>query len=39
VAVGESAGQPRKEAIADVAAATGVPKRSVYDAVIAAKHP
>ena len=37
VAEREAAGQPRKEAIADVAAATGVPKRAVFDAVVAAK--
>ena len=34
----ESAGQARKEAIADVAAEVGVPKRVVFDAVVAAKH-
>ncbi len=39
VAQREAAGQARKEAIADVAAATGVPKRVVFDAVVAAKHP
>jgi 16S rRNA (cytidine1402-2'-O)-methyltransferase len=39
VALRESAGQPRKEAIADVAAAHGVPKRQVFDAVVAAKRP
>ena len=33
----EAAGQGRKEAIADVAAAAGVPKRAVFDAVVAAK--
>jgi 16S rRNA (cytidine1402-2'-O)-methyltransferase len=37
VAVREAAGQPRKEAIADVAAASRVPKRRVFDAVVAAK--
>ena len=37
VAVRENAGQPRKEAIAEVAAARGVPKRAVFDAVVAAK--
>jgi 16S rRNA (cytidine1402-2'-O)-methyltransferase len=37
VAVRESAGQPRKEAIAAVAAELGVPKRVVFDAVVAAK--
>ncbi len=34
----ESAGQPRKEAIAAVAAEVGLPKRAVFDAVVAAKH-
>ena len=34
----EAAGQPRKEAIADVARELGVPKRAVFDAVVAAKH-
>jgi 16S rRNA (cytidine1402-2'-O)-methyltransferase len=37
VAVREAAGQPRKEAIAAVAAARGVAKRLVFDAVVAAK--
>ena len=37
VAVREGAGQGRKEAIADVAAARAVPKRHVFDAVVAAK--
>lgn len=37
VAVREAAGQQRKEAIAEVAAASGVPKRVVFDAVVAAK--
>ncbi len=37
VAAREAAGQPRKEAIADVAAARGVPKRAVFDAVVTAK--
>ena len=37
VAGREAAGQPRKEAIAAVAAAGGVPKRVVFDAVVAAK--
>ena len=37
VALREEAGQSRKEAIAAVAAATGVPKRAVFDAVVAAK--
>jgi 16S rRNA (cytidine1402-2'-O)-methyltransferase len=34
----ESAGQPRKEAIAAVAAEAGLPKRVVFDAVVSAKH-
>ena len=34
----EAAGQPRKEAIAEVARERGVPKRAVFDAVVAAKH-
>lgn len=37
VAAREAAGQPRKEAIAEVAKQRGVPKRDVFDAVIAAK--
>ncbi len=37
VAGREAAGEPRKEAIAAVATATGVPKRAVFDAVVAAK--
>ncbi|MEU0933468.1 MULTISPECIES: 16S rRNA (cytidine(1402)-2'-O)-methyltransferase [unclassified Embleya] len=37
VAGREAAGQPRKEAIAAVAAEVGVPKRVVFDAVVAAK--
>jgi 16S rRNA (cytidine1402-2'-O)-methyltransferase len=37
VAEREAAGQARKEAIADVARARGVPKRVVFDAVVAAK--
>ncbi len=37
VAVREAAGEPRKEAIAGVARETGVPRREVYDAVVAAK--
>jgi 16S rRNA (cytidine1402-2'-O)-methyltransferase len=37
VADREQAGEPRKAAIAAVAAEVGVPKRRVYDAVIAAK--
>ncbi|MEZ0091294.1 16S rRNA (cytidine(1402)-2'-O)-methyltransferase [Streptacidiphilus sp. EB129] len=38
VAVREEAGERRKEAIAAVAAETGVPKREVFDAVVAAKN-
>ncbi|MHA6762507.1 16S rRNA (cytidine(1402)-2'-O)-methyltransferase [Streptacidiphilus sp. PAMC 29251] len=38
VAVREEAGERRKEAIAEVAAETGVPKRAVFDAVVAAKN-
>jgi 16S rRNA (cytidine1402-2'-O)-methyltransferase len=38
VAEREAAGEPRKEAIAAVAVAHGVPKRQVFDAVVAAKH-
>ncbi len=34
VAIRESAGQPRKEAIAEVARSRGVPKRAVFDAVV-----
>jgi 16S rRNA (cytidine1402-2'-O)-methyltransferase len=37
VATREEAGQPRKEAIAAVALAHAVPKRTVFDAVVAAK--
>jgi 16S rRNA (cytidine1402-2'-O)-methyltransferase len=37
VAVREEAGQRRKEAIAAVAAEAGLPKREVFDAVVAAK--
>ncbi|MBW1604435.1 16S rRNA (cytidine(1402)-2'-O)-methyltransferase [Streptomyces sp. JJ66] len=37
VAEREEAGQPRKEAIAEVARTAGVPKRTVFDAVVAAK--
>jgi 16S rRNA (cytidine1402-2'-O)-methyltransferase len=37
VAVRESAGEPRKVAIAAVAVEAGVPKREVFDAVVAAK--
>ncbi|MFJ3232479.1 16S rRNA (cytidine(1402)-2'-O)-methyltransferase [Streptomyces sp. NPDC086787] len=38
VQVREEAGERRKEAIAAVAAEAGVPKREVFDAVVAAKH-
>ncbi|MFI0895965.1 16S rRNA (cytidine(1402)-2'-O)-methyltransferase [Streptomyces sp. NPDC020983] len=38
VAAREAAGEARKAAIAAVAAQTGVPKRDVFDAVVAAKH-
>jgi 16S rRNA (cytidine1402-2'-O)-methyltransferase len=37
VAAREAAGEHRKEAIAAVAAQTGLPKRAVFDAVVAAK--
>jgi 16S rRNA (cytidine1402-2'-O)-methyltransferase len=37
VAAREAAGSTRKDAIADVARAHDVPKRAVYDAVLAAK--
>jgi 16S rRNA (cytidine1402-2'-O)-methyltransferase len=37
VAAREAAGAPRKDAIADVARARGVPKRAVFDAVVAGK--
>ncbi|MDT0268320.1 16S rRNA (cytidine(1402)-2'-O)-methyltransferase [Streptomyces sp. DSM 44915] len=37
VAAREAAGQRRKEAIAEVAKEAGVPKRTVFDAVVAAK--
>ena len=37
VAAREAAGQARKEAIAEVASARGLPKRAVFDAVVAAK--
>jgi 16S rRNA (cytidine1402-2'-O)-methyltransferase len=37
VAAREAAGQPRKEAIAEVARVRGVPKRAVFAAVVAAK--
>ncbi|HUR14108.1 MAG TPA: 16S rRNA (cytidine(1402)-2'-O)-methyltransferase [Mycobacteriales bacterium] len=39
VAVREESGEPRKEAIAGVARELGVPRRDVYDAVVAAKPP
>ena len=39
VAAREAAGMTRKEAIADVAMALDVPKRAVFDAVVAAKPP
>jgi 16S rRNA (cytidine1402-2'-O)-methyltransferase len=38
VGIREAAGATRKDAIAEVAQQLGVPKRSVYDAVVAAKH-
>jgi 16S rRNA (cytidine1402-2'-O)-methyltransferase len=38
VAEREAAGADRKAAIAAVAAAAGVPKRLVFDAVVASKH-
>ena len=37
VGIREQAGEPRKEAIAAVAEQSGVPKRAVFDAVVAAK--
>jgi 16S rRNA (cytidine1402-2'-O)-methyltransferase len=37
VAAREEAGQPRKEAIAEVARGRGLPKRMVFDAVVGAK--
>lgn len=37
VAIREEAGERRKEAIAEVAKAAGLPKREVFDAVVAAK--
>jgi 16S rRNA (cytidine1402-2'-O)-methyltransferase len=37
VAGREAAGQPRKEALAEVAGDLGIPKRQVFDAVVAAK--
>jgi len=39
VAVREEAGETRKDAVAGVARELGVPKREVYDAVVAAKAP
>ncbi|TWD79041.1 16S rRNA (cytidine1402-2'-O)-methyltransferase [Kribbella amoyensis] len=39
VATDEEAGTPRKQAISDVAKRYGVPKRTVYDAVLAARDP
>ncbi|GAB3811873.1 16S rRNA (cytidine(1402)-2'-O)-methyltransferase [Kribbella italica] len=39
VATDEEAGTPRKQAISDVAKRYGVPKRTVYDAVLAAREP
>lgn len=39
VATREGAGQARKDAIAEVAQVRGVPKRAVFDAVVAAKRP
>jgi 16S rRNA (cytidine1402-2'-O)-methyltransferase len=39
VATDEEAGTPRKQAIADVAKRYNVPKRTVYDAVLAARDP
>jgi 16S rRNA (cytidine1402-2'-O)-methyltransferase len=38
VQVREEAGERRKEAIAAVAADAGIPKRDVFDAVVAAKN-
>ncbi|MGP3976675.1 16S rRNA (cytidine(1402)-2'-O)-methyltransferase [Streptomyces sp. 8N114] len=38
VAEREQAGQPRKEAIAEVAREAGAPKREVFDAVVASKN-
>ncbi|MFI0451316.1 16S rRNA (cytidine(1402)-2'-O)-methyltransferase [Actinomadura sp. 6N118] len=38
VAAREAAGTPRKQAIGDVAKENGVPKRIVYDAVVAARN-
>jgi 16S rRNA (cytidine1402-2'-O)-methyltransferase len=39
VAADEEAGTPRKQAISDVAKRFGIPKRTVYDAVLAARAP
>ncbi|TDW15735.1 16S rRNA (cytidine(1402)-2'-O)-methyltransferase [Kribbella kalugense] len=39
VAIDEEAGTPRKQAISDVAKRFNVPKRTVYDAVLAARDP
>ncbi|KAB2344062.1 16S rRNA (cytidine(1402)-2'-O)-methyltransferase [Actinomadura rudentiformis] len=39
VAAREAAGTPRKQAIGEVAKENGVPKRVVYDAVVAARNP
>jgi 16S rRNA (cytidine1402-2'-O)-methyltransferase len=39
VAAAEATGAPRKEAIVEVARRYGVPKREVYDAVVAARTP
>ena len=39
VAAREAAGTPRKEAIAAVAAESGLPRRDVYNAVVAARRP
>ncbi|WP_347059375.1 16S rRNA (cytidine(1402)-2'-O)-methyltransferase [Blastococcus sp. HT6-30] len=39
VAAEEAAGAPRKDAIRAVMARTGLPRRAVYDAVVAAKSP
>ncbi len=38
VGVREASGEPRKEAIAGVARELGVPRRDVYDAVVAGRH-
>jgi 16S rRNA (cytidine1402-2'-O)-methyltransferase len=39
VAAEEAAGATRKDAIRAVVVRTGLPKRTVYDAVLAAKQP